>query len=140
MMSALFTTAVDAKAILPVIPVENKPVGISVIWPPPSDMGDGAVIVVIVAMPEIKVILTVGAIVAALAIVGAAAAVANTFVAVMLVPLIAAGVVPPITPGEAALNPVEPRIIIRPLWKQSMYLSPLHDILLKCISRLLDYA
>ena len=61
---------------LPDVPVDHNPVGIKVIWPPAADNGEGAVIVFIVVVPDIKVIAAVGAIVAELAIVGAAADVA----------------------------------------------------------------
>jgi len=56
--------------------VVNTPVGIKVILPPPAEIGLGAVIVTIAVVPEINVIGAVGAIVVALAIVGAAAVVA----------------------------------------------------------------
>jgi hypothetical protein len=55
----------------------NAPVGIKVIVPPPAEIGAGAVIVTTAAVPLINTICVVGAIVAALAIVGAAAVVAN---------------------------------------------------------------
>jgi hypothetical protein len=54
----------------------NAPVGINVIIPPPAEIGVGAVIVTTAAVPLINVIGLVGAMVAALAIVGAAAVVA----------------------------------------------------------------
>jgi hypothetical protein len=64
----------------PAVVVVKIPVGIKVIYPPPVDIGDGAVIVAIAATPLINVIAFVGATVDALAIVGAAADVANTSV------------------------------------------------------------
>lgn len=70
------TTAVTAKAMLSLVVIVNAPVGIRTIWPPPADTGLGAVIVVMVAVPLTKLISLVGAIVASLAIVGAAASVA----------------------------------------------------------------
>lgn len=73
------TTAVDASAIFPAVVVVKIPVGMKVIVPPPVDIGDGAVIVAIAAVPLINVIAFAGAIVVALAIVGAAVEVANTF-------------------------------------------------------------
>jgi len=60
-------------AILPALVVVNTPVGIKVILPPPAEIGLGAVIVTIAVVPDINVIGAVGAIVEALAIVGAAA-------------------------------------------------------------------
>ena len=74
-MSARLTTAVVASAIFPAVVVENNPVGISVICPPPAEIGDGAVIVLIATTPETNAILVTGAIIAALASVGAATAV-----------------------------------------------------------------
>ena len=62
---------------LPALVVVNAPVGIKVIVPPPAEIGVGAVIVTIAAVPEIMVMAAVGAIVVALAIVGAAAVVAT---------------------------------------------------------------
>ena len=62
---------------LPALVVVNAPVGIKVIVPPPAEIGVGAVIVTIAAVPEIMVIAAVGAIVVLLAIVGAAAVVAT---------------------------------------------------------------
>lgn len=53
------------------------PVGIKVILPPPDEIGAGAVIVSIAAVPLINTIGVVGAIVAAEATVGAAAVVAT---------------------------------------------------------------
>lgn len=76
MVSALLTTAVVASAMFPAVLVAQSPVGISVICPPPAEIGDGAVMVLMVVVPEMNVIATVGAIVPALAIVGAAADVA----------------------------------------------------------------
>jgi hypothetical protein len=80
MVKALLTTAVDASAMFPAVVVVKIPVGIKVMVPPPVDIGEGAVIVAIAATPLINVMSFVGAIVAALAIVGAAADVANTSV------------------------------------------------------------
>ena len=76
-----------ATAIFPAVVQVNAPVGISLITPPPADIGDAAVIVTIAAVPEIKVICVVGAIVVALAIVGAAALVALNPLKVRLVPV-----------------------------------------------------
>ena len=76
----MLTTAVDASAIFPAVVVVKIPVGIKVMDPPPADIGAGAVIVSIAATPLINVMAFVGATVAALAIVGAAADVANTSV------------------------------------------------------------
>lgn len=70
---ALLTTAVEARAMLPPVVVVNIPVGISVIVPPPVEIGAGAVIVAMAAVPLMNTICVVGAIVAALAMVGAAA-------------------------------------------------------------------
>ena len=55
----------------------NAPVGIKTIVPPPVEIGAGAVIFTIAVVPQINVIGLVGAIVVALAIVGAAAVVAS---------------------------------------------------------------
>ena len=77
-MRALLTTAVDARAMFPVVSVIQSPVGIKVICPPPEVIGAGGVIVLSVVVPETKLISFVGAIVFALAIVGAAALVART--------------------------------------------------------------
>jgi len=76
-VKALLTTAVPARAILPAAVQVKIPVGISVIDPPPVEIGLGAVIVTMAVVPEIKVIALVGAIVVAEATVGAAAVVAN---------------------------------------------------------------
>ena len=62
---------------LPAAVQVKAPVGITVIVPPPVEIGAGAVIVTTAAVPEIKVIGAVGAIVAAEAIVGAAAVLAT---------------------------------------------------------------
>ena len=67
MWSALLTTAVEANAILPAAVVLNAPVGISTIVPPPSEIGDGGVIVAIAAVPDTKTIFVTGAMVVALA-------------------------------------------------------------------------
>jgi hypothetical protein len=58
---------------LPAVVQVNAPVGIRVIVPPPVEIGTAAVIVTTAVVPEIKVMGAVGAIVVALAIVGAAA-------------------------------------------------------------------
>jgi hypothetical protein len=63
----------------PAVVVVKIPVGIKVMVPPLVDIGEGAVIVTIAVVPLINVMDFVGAIVAALAIVGAAVEVANTF-------------------------------------------------------------
>jgi len=76
MINALLTTAVDASAMFPLVAVVKMPVGIKVICPPPEEIGDGAVMVVICVVPLMKTIAVVGAIVVALAMVGAAAEVA----------------------------------------------------------------
>ena len=73
----MLTTAVEARAMFPAVVVVNIPVGINVICPPANDIGDGAVIVAIAVVPETNAICVVGAIVVALAIVGAAAPVAS---------------------------------------------------------------
>lgn len=75
-MSALFTTAVPATAMLPAVVQVNAPVGSNVIAPPPVEIGAATVIFTTAAVPEIKVIGVTGAMVPALAIVGAAALVA----------------------------------------------------------------
>jgi hypothetical protein len=66
------TTAVDASAIFPAVVVVKIPVGMIVIRPPLVDIGAGAVIVAIAVVPDTKLTIVVGAIVAAEAIVGAA--------------------------------------------------------------------
>ena len=78
----MLTTAVDASAMFPAVVVVKIPVGIKVMVPPPVDIGAGGVIVTIGVTPLINVMSFVGAIVVALAIVGAAADVANTSVSV----------------------------------------------------------
>ena len=75
--NARLTTAVPATAILPAVVQVKAPVGIKMIVPPPAEIGAGAVMVTIAAVPEIMVIGLVGATVAAEAIVGAAAVVAT---------------------------------------------------------------
>ena len=62
-----------ARAIFPAVVQVNTPVGINVIVPPPVEIGAAAVIVTTAATPEIKTTGVVGAIVVALAMVGAAA-------------------------------------------------------------------
>jgi len=71
-INALLTTAVDDNATFPLVLILHNPVGINVIDPPVNDTGLGAVIVEIVDVPDTNVIATTGAIVEALAIVGAA--------------------------------------------------------------------
>jgi len=71
-ISALLTTAVDDNATFPLVLILHNPVGINVIDPPVNEIGLGAVIVEIVVVPDTNVIAAVGAIVEALAIVGAA--------------------------------------------------------------------
>ena len=58
---------------LPAAVQVNAPVGIKVIAPPPLEMGAGAVMVTTEAVPEMNTIGVVGAMVAALATVGAEA-------------------------------------------------------------------
>jgi hypothetical protein len=65
------------------------PVGINVIAPPPVEIGAAAVMVTTAVVPEIKTIGVVGAIVVALAIVGAAALTALKLLSEMLVPVAA---------------------------------------------------
>ena len=77
-ISALLTTAVEAKAILPVVFVVQRPVGINVTFPPFPAIAAGGVIVAIAVTPDTKLMPVVGAIVVALAMVGAAAFVAWT--------------------------------------------------------------
>ena len=60
-----------AKAILPAVVVVNIPVGISVICPPVTNILVGGVMVTTATTPYTKLIKVVGAIVVALAIVGA---------------------------------------------------------------------
>jgi hypothetical protein len=74
MINALLVTAVDARAMLPVALVVQFPVGINVICPPADDIGLGAVMLVIKVVPDTNVIDFVGAMVEALAMVGALAA------------------------------------------------------------------
>lgn len=88
-MSALLTTAVPARAIFPAVVQVNMPVGINVIVPPPVEIGAAAVMVTTAVVPEIKTIGVVGAIVVALAIVGAAALTALKLLSEMLVPVAA---------------------------------------------------
>ena len=72
-MSALLTTAVPSTAIFPAAVQVNAPVGINVIVPPPVEIGAAAVMFTTAVVPEINTIGVVGAIVVALAMVGAAA-------------------------------------------------------------------
>jgi hypothetical protein len=78
MISARLTTAVDASAMLPAVVVVKMPVGMMVICPPVVAIPVGAVIVATAVVPEMNVICFVGAIVPALAIVGATSPVAWT--------------------------------------------------------------
>jgi len=80
---------VPATAILPAVVQVNAPVGINVIAPPPAEIGLGAVMVTIAVVPETKAIGVVGAIVVALAIVGAAALTALKLLNTRLVPVAA---------------------------------------------------
>jgi len=88
-VSALFTTAVPATAIFPAVVQVNAPVGIKVIVPPPVEIGAAAVIVTTAVVPETKAIEVVGAMVVALAIVGAAALTALKLLSERLVPVAA---------------------------------------------------
>ena len=88
-MSALLTTAVPSTAIFPAAVQVNAPVGINVIVPPPVEIGAAAVIFTTAAVPEIKTIGVVGAMVVALAIVGAAALTALKPLSERLVPVAA---------------------------------------------------
>ena len=78
-----------ARAIFPAVVHVNMPVGINVIVPPPVEIGAAAVIVTTAVVPEIKTIGVVGAIVVALAIVGAAAVTALKLLNERLVPVAA---------------------------------------------------
>ena len=78
-----------ARAIFPAVVHVNMPVGINVIAPPPVEIGAVAVIVTTAVVPEIKTIGVVGAIVVALAIVGAAALTALKLLNERLVPVAA---------------------------------------------------
>jgi hypothetical protein len=80
---------VPATAIFPAAVQVNAPVGINIITPPPLDIGAAAVIFTTAVVPEINVICVVGAIVVALAIVGAAAFVALKLLNTRLVPVAA---------------------------------------------------
>ena len=79
-MSALLTTAVDDSAILPAVFVVHAAVGKSVICPPPLEaiVLGGVILAIGAAVPEIKVIILVGAMVLDAAIVGAVALVEIT--------------------------------------------------------------
>lgn len=74
---------------LPAAVQVNAPVGINVIVPPPVEIGAAAVMVTTAAVPEINTIGVVGAMVAALAIVGAAALTALKPLNEILVPVAA---------------------------------------------------
>ena len=74
---------------LPAAVQVNAPVGINVIVPPPVAIGAAAVMVTTAAVPEINTIGVIGAMVAALAIVGAAAATALKPLSERLVPVAA---------------------------------------------------
>jgi len=73
----------------PAVVQVNAPVGINVIVPPPAEIGLGAVMVTTAVVPETKAIGVVGAIVVALAIVGAAALTALKLLNTRLVPVAA---------------------------------------------------
>jgi hypothetical protein len=88
-VSALLTTAVPSTAIFPAAVQVNAPVGINVIVPPPVEIGAAAVIFTTAAVPETKTIGVVGAIVVALAMVGAAALTALKLLNARLVPVAA---------------------------------------------------
>ena len=74
---------------MPAVVHVNTPVGINVIVPPPAEIGLGAVIVTTAVVPETKAIGVVGAIVVALATVGAAALTALKLLNTRLVPVAA---------------------------------------------------
>jgi hypothetical protein len=80
---------VPAKAIFPAVVQVNMPVGINVIAPPPVEIGAAAVIFTTAVVPETNAIGVVGAIVVALAIVGAAALTALKLLNLILVPVAA---------------------------------------------------
>jgi len=71
-VSAFPTTAVEPRAIFPLVFVDQIPVGIRVILLPTTDRVLGGVIVEIAVVPDTKVMMAVGAIVDAEAKVGAA--------------------------------------------------------------------
>ena len=71
MMSAREITALDASAILPAVVVVKVFVGMMVICPPVVAIPVGAVIVTMAVVPDTNTICVVGAIVVALATVGA---------------------------------------------------------------------
>jgi len=71
MMRAREITAVDASAMLPAVVVVKMFVGMMVICPPVLAIPVGAVIVTIAVVPETNTICVVGAMVVALATVGA---------------------------------------------------------------------
>jgi hypothetical protein len=73
----------------PAVVQVKAPVGINVIVPPPADIGAAAVMVTTAVVPETKAIGVVGAIVVALAIVGAAALTALKLLSERLVPVAA---------------------------------------------------
>jgi hypothetical protein len=73
----------------PAVVQVNAPVGIKVIVPPPVEIGAAAVMVTTAVVPETKAIGVVGAIVVALAIVGAAALTALKPLSERLVPVAA---------------------------------------------------
>lgn len=77
MTSALDITAVVPSAIFPAVFETNAPVGMKVNEPPVVEIGMGGVIVTMLDVPEMNVIGVVGAIVVALAMVGATVRVAN---------------------------------------------------------------
>ena len=88
-VKVLLTTAVPATAMFPAVVQVNAPVGINEIAPPPLEIGAGAVIVTTAAVPDTNAIGVVGAIVAALATVGAAALTAVKLLNTRLVPVAA---------------------------------------------------
>lgn len=88
-MSARLTTAVPATAMFPAVVQVNAPVGINVIVPPPAEIGAAAVMVTTAVVPETKAIGVVGAMVVALATVGAAVLTALKLLNTRLVPVAA---------------------------------------------------
>ena len=89
MVNARLTTAVPATAMFPAVVQVNAAVGNKVIVPPPNEIGVAAVTVSIAAVPEINTMGVVGAMVVALAMVGAAAVTALKLLKRMLVPVAA---------------------------------------------------
>jgi hypothetical protein len=70
-INALLTTVVVTKAIFPAVVVDHTPVGIIVICPPVVAMPVGGVMVAMLILPDTNTMLVVGAMVVALAMVGA---------------------------------------------------------------------